>query len=173
VQQTTVRLSIGDIQRLSAEFVCNARILYPDLPAVNLVERIIDMAEPEFLAELDGMLRAQHFIRVARMLRSEERRQQSRGDWLFPDIRENIEKLPRKVDVGGGKTKERADLIFEDLKRRLRVLSQKNRARLKDSAEVVAIQALMRIWPPRSRKTQGTTLGQVDVMKARKAGLIE
>ncbi len=78
--------------------------------------------------------------------------------------------LPKHVPVGNGKTVDRAEACYEDLKRYRKVLNQEFRERHKK--RIAAVTALMELWPPRTKKLQGTTLAQVDAEKARRAGLI-
>ena len=168
--------SVDDLKMISRDLVSNARALYPGVPVAHLIGEITSMAEPEFLSQLDAMLHAQHFTQTGRAMRAEEcaeeRYRQLEADYLFPGIRENVARLPKRVDIGQGKKKDRAALSYEDLKRRLRVLDRRRRKRLETNAEATAIKALMKLWPPRSKKAQGTTLAEVDAMKARQAGLI-
>jgi hypothetical protein len=169
-------LSAEDLRSISRDLVENARVLYPGVPTASLIPQIAEMAEPDFLAQLDAMLRVRHFIQTDKTMKrdewAKERARELEADWLFPAIRQNVANLPKRVDLGNGRKKQRGKLCYEDLKLRLRLLEQKSRKRLKQNTEAVAIRSLMKTWPPRSKKAQGITLGEIDVVKARGAGLI-
>lgn len=164
-------LSAADLEQRSRELLETARALEPDAPLRNLIGPAIDLAEPEFLSALDMSLRSQWLLRVGRAMRAEKRREADASGWLFPQCRDAVLKIPARVDLGTGKRKNRGELTFEDLKRRLRVIAKKNRDRQKNNAEVAAIKSLMKLWPARSKKTQGTTLAEIDGIKAKRAGV--
>lgn len=145
----------------------NAIALYADLPATHFPPLVIELAEPELIAALDEILRTKYLIQLVRRLRRVDAKRPEEG-WLFPEIQEHAPNLPRLVALGKGKTVERAKLCYEHLEIRLKLLNKKHR----ESKEVAALVALMELWPPRTPKTQGLTLAEVDTMKARRAGLI-
>ena len=171
-KEPQIQFSVGDLQRVSEELLENAGVLHPGAPISVLSERAIEMAEEDFLAALDQAPRIRHFKALHRIMRAQKRREELAAGWLFPQIREAVIRLPQKVDIGG-RGKGRADLVYEDLKRRLRLLTKKSRDHFKDNAEVAAIKVLMELWPPRSRGRGGPTLSMLDTSKAREAGLIE
>jgi hypothetical protein len=152
------------------ELVRNTMALFPNLPAANLVQEIVTLAEPDFLAELDQTLRSRYFIRTVKRLRERDRSDESAAAWLFPEIREIAIKLPDLVPVGDGEKVERSKLHYEDLERYLKVLNQKDRER--HQKRIAAVKALMELWPPRTKKLQGLTLAEIDANKARIAGLV-
>lgn len=149
------------------ELARNAIALYADLPATHFPPLIAEMGEPELLAALDEILRTKHLIQLVRALRRAESREPETG-WLFPEIQEHAAQLPKRVPLGNGRTIERRELCYEHLEIRLKLLNKRHR----ESKEVAALEALMKLWPPRTPKTQGRTLAEVDAMKARRAGLI-
>lgn len=144
----------------------------PDLPSGNLVEHIVKLADEEFLARLDEILRARFFVQLARRALSIEKRAEAAQGMLFAEIREQAMKLPARLSVGKGRRVTRENLTYEDLKRRLAVLTAQSRDRFKNSREVAAVKALMKLWPTRSKTLQGLTLAEVDRRKAERAGLI-
>jgi hypothetical protein len=149
------------------ELARNAIALYPDVPATHFPSLIGELAEPELLAALDEILRAKYLIHLVRTLRRADTREPETG-WLFPEIQEHAPNLPRRVALGKGKIIERAKLCYEHLEIRLKLLNKRHR----QSKEVAALVALMDMWPPRTPKTQGLTLAELDTIKARRAGLI-
>jgi hypothetical protein len=149
----------------------NAMDLNPGLPAANLVAEIIALAEPEYLSDLDQMLRARFFIRTVKALRARDHREEAAQLWLYPEIQKQVMQLPEAVPIGRGKTVERAKVIYKDLTRYLKILNKEDRER--HQKRIAAVKALMKLWPTRTKNTQGRTLQEVDVAKARSAGLIE
>jgi hypothetical protein len=144
--------------------------LYPELPAESLVEKINELAEPEFLFSLDQVLRSQFLIRTVKNLRASDRRAQAAQTWLFPEVQKIAAKLPPIIPIGKKKTVERAKASYEDLQNYLKVMNREDRE--KHKKRISAVKALMDLWPARTKKNQGTTLAQVDEAKARSAGLI-
>ncbi len=152
------------------ELIRNVMILHPDLPAANLVEPFIALADAELLIALDEILRAAYVIQTVKKLRARDRRQEAADGWLFPEVRKLAASLPPAVPVGKDETVERAKVVYEDLENYLKVLNKKNRERHKK--RIAAVKALMALWPRRTSKTRGTTLADVDELRARRAGLI-
>ncbi len=165
-----------NLRKESLDLARNAMALHPKLPAAQLVGPIIEQAEPAFLDELDKALRSRHFIQAIKTVRSEDRREESVQGWLFPEIRAHAAKLPEMVPTGADKKLPKDKLRFEDLKRYLRVLikkdSERQRTRRASNPQIVAVKSLMKLWPPRSKKTQGITLAEVDTQIATRAGLV-
>ena len=150
-----------------AELARNAVALYPDIPATHFPPLILELAEPELVAALDEMLRTKYLIQVVRKLRRAEPREPVEG-WLFPEIEGHAANIPKRVQLGHGRTVERPKLCYKHLGIRLKLLNKRHR----ENKEVTAIMALMDLWPPLTPKTQGLTLAEVDAMKARAAGLV-
>ena len=169
--KTSLSRAVGEVAEASADLAREVMVLYPELPAANLVEHIVDLAEPEFLAELDAMLRARHFLGVIRAERAKERREQREAEWLFPELREAVCALPLGVPIGGGKVVARGDLRFPDTGRYLKLLDKRHRDRRAEDERRAAITLIRRLWP-RSKRARRMTLSEVDLVKARRAGLV-
>ncbi len=166
-----VRRSISDLQKESENLYRNAKALHPDVPASHLVPHMIEMAEPEFLAELDIALRSQHFLKIARASIANDRRKQSAPEQLlFPELKELAAELPQRIPIGGGEFVELLKLHYKNLKQYLKVLNERDRQR--HEKRIAAVKKLMELWPPRSTKNRGMTLAQLDAQKAKRAGLI-
>lgn len=148
----------------------DALALYPDMPALELAGRMAEFADPEFIAALDAQLRTRFWVRTILELRARERREKDAQDWLFPAIQEITAKLPARIPVGNKKTVPRGQIVYENLEQYLKVLNRRDRERHKK--RIAAVLALMKLWPARSKKTQGITLSEVDRNKALHAGLI-
>lgn len=134
----------------------------PDLPAAHLVDQITEFAGEELVAALDLSLRNEYIIRRAKLIR--KRADESAQLWLYPAIQQHAPKLPNPVPIGDGETVERAKLCYKDLKRYLKILNQ--RSRDLHEKRIAAVQALMELWPARTKDNRGITLAQVDNMYA-------
>jgi|SRR5271157_796742 len=148
------------------ELARNAIALYPDIPSTHFPPLIIELAEPETIAAYDDIVRNQRLIALVRSLRRAENSEPAQ-EWLFPEIQEHAANLPKRFSIGP-KTVERSKACRKDLERRLKLLNKKHR----DNKQVVALTALIEMWPPLTPHTQGLTLAEVDAMKARAAGLV-
>ena len=164
------QFSIRDLETTSSELVRNAFALHPDLPAANLIEPIISLADAEFLEQLDRVLRAKHFLHVIRLERSKDRKESREAEWLFPEIREAALALPLRIPVGNGKTVARSDMKFADTGRFLKILD--TQLRKHKEQQRAAIRTIRRLWP-RSERALRMTLVEVDRTKAKNAGLVD
>jgi|ERR1017187_2875224 hypothetical protein len=170
MKKSLTLLSVGDLKRGSEELVSNAAALHPDLPATALVPHIIELAEPDFLAELDQSLRAAHFLRLIRVRRVAELRERRQAEWLFPEIQRAALTLPLRVPIGEGKTIPRNALHFADMTRYLKMLDKRDKAHHDSSPQRDAIKVIRKLWPRSQRASKTITLGEVDVLRAKKAG---
>jgi hypothetical protein len=164
--------SLGDLETASRELADNALVLHPELSTVNLLEHVIALAEPEFLADLDKVLRAKHFLRIIRLQRAQRRSEQCEAQWLFPEIRAAALLLPLRVPIGDGKSLPRGELRFSDTGRYLKVLDKRQRDLRRSDGKRAAIVLIRKLWP-RTQRAHRMTLAEVDVVRARRAGLIE
>jgi hypothetical protein len=171
MEKVLTQRSIGDIARESEELVRNARALYPDLPGANLLEHIIALADPDFLAELHAVLRAKHFLGIDRADRAKNRREELEAEWLTQEIRNAVLTLPLRVPVGDGKTVPRGELRFPDTGRYLKYLDKEARDSKKKDARRSAVKAIRKGWP-RAQRARRMTIAEVDTQKAKRAGLI-
>jgi hypothetical protein len=89
-------MSVGDLEKRSAEFVEELTILEPRLPAPLVAERIVSEADPEFLGELARALHLAYFTRLARIQHAKQRRA------LNPPL-PGFEHLPRRIPGYRGK----------------------------------------------------------------------
>jgi hypothetical protein len=149
-----------------AELARNAIVLYPDIPSAHFPPLIVELAEPEIIAAYDELVRNQRLIALVRSLRRAENTEPAQ-EWLFPEIQEHAANLRKRFSIGS-KTVERSKACRKDLERRLKLLNKKHRG----NTEVIALTALIEMWPPLTPHTQGLTLAEVDAMKARAAGLV-
>jgi hypothetical protein len=129
-----------------------------DLPAAHLVDQITDFCGEELTAALDLSLRNEYIIRRTKLLR--KRASESEQLWLYPAIQQHAPRLPDPVPIGDGETVERAKVCYKDLKRYLKILNQ--RSRDLHEKRIAAVQALMELWPARTKDNRGITLAQVD-----------
>lgn len=164
-------LSIGDLERGSVDLISNARALHPDSPAANLLEPIYEMAEPEFLAELDRMLRAKYFLRLMLVDRIKAKREERASAWLTPEIREAALILPLRVPIGGDKEVPRSEMEYADTGRYLKYLDKEARDDRRTDKRRLAVKALRKLWP-RAQRARRMKLSEVDIVKAKRAGLI-
>lgn len=162
----SLTLSIADLEKKSKELVSNARAIYPELPPANLLEHVIELADPDFLAELDGMLRSKHFLRIERAARLQQLQEERRSAWLSPEIRDAALVLPLRVPVGKGQTVSRDELSFPDTTRYLKILDKQDRESRDKNAKRAAIMAIRKLWPRSKRARRNMTLSAVDKLKA-------
>jgi hypothetical protein len=111
--------------------------MHQELPAANLLETVFNIADAEFLTELDEILRAKHFL--GRRLRAGEARRRTAGrEWLSPEIRPAALTLSAKVPVGNGKAVRRENFEYPHIARYLKVLNQEALAAFEECAHDAA-----------------------------------
>ena len=163
---STLNRSVAEVEKDAEQIAANAIALHPDLPATNLVEKAIGIADEALMAEVDTILRAQYFLRLIRTVRVKGTKDHQQMQWLFSGLRKAVTVLPSRVPIGEGRRKPLSDLNFEDLKRYLKVLNANDKARHVNNTKIVAVKELMKLWPARNKKNRGLTLKDVDARKA-------
>jgi hypothetical protein len=68
----------------------NAISLYPDLPAADLIEKLIALADPEFLATLDRQLRTQYLTHMMKTIRARDQREEGASAWSTRRVRASM-----------------------------------------------------------------------------------
>lgn len=166
-EKTKLTRSLDDLQRESAILARNAIALHPELPAGNLLDVMLEIAEPDFLAELDAMLRGRHLVTAVRTERAKDRRQQQESAWLSPQIRSAAMALPVRVPIGDGKTIPRDKLEYAHLDLYLEVLANQDKARWEQDAKRAAVEQIRKLWPRAKKRPRLMTLAEVDAVKAK------
>jgi hypothetical protein len=158
---------VADLLKESAEIAQRAILLYPKEPSANLVDKLLAMAEPEFLTELDAFLRTKHFTGAIRSERAKGRRQDQESAWLSPQVRAAAMALPARVPIGGGKTVRRDALEYAHIDLYLKYLDGQHRQRRENDAKRAAIEAIRKLWPRLKKRPRPMTLAEVDSVRAR------
>lgn len=167
-KKTLTLHSIDELNRESEELVLKAMLLHPDVPFANLAVLAMELADEEFLSDLDKHLRSAYFLRTARLIRARESQAKRESDWLFPEIREAVLKLPARVPIGEGRAIPRGELRFADTTRYLTVLNKQHRQSRNKNAKRIAIMAIRKLWPRSKRASRTLTLAEVDALRAKK-----
>jgi len=157
--------SIDDLKRESEELVDSAKALYPDLPIANLIEKLVELADPEYLEQLDSALRAAHFRRIIRARAMAKLKSEREAAWLFPEIRQAVLVLPTNIPIAKDKTVPREKIHYSDTTRYLKILDREDKGKLRHSPKRLAIMAIRKLWP-RNKRARRMTLGEVDALKA-------
>lgn len=157
----TLTRSVADLDRESKELVESALALHPDSPAANVLGTVADIADSDFLAELDASLRTKHFLTLIRAVRAREKREQRESMWLSPKIREAAIALPARVPLGGKKAVKREDLEFPHIGLAIKELNRRDLAQHKTNPKIAALEAIAKLWP-RAKRARKMRLLEVD-----------
>lgn len=163
--------SLKALRQIAEEAIDRIQILEPNLGMTDLAARAIADTEADALDELSRALQSKYYQSLIRQRQRAEHSERHESEFLFPEIRKQVEQLPTRIPVGDGLFVLYEELQYTDLSKYLKVLNAQDRDRHQSNKKIVAVKALMELWP-RSHRTRGITLPQVDALKAKKAGLI-
>jgi beta-phosphoglucomutase-like phosphatase (HAD superfamily) len=132
---------------------------------------LLRTADGDLRTDLSRLLLIKDFIARIRRLRAQQKRQERDSQLLFPELRGYVAQLPARLPIGDDVLVPSENACYADWQRYLKVLNAKDRDRHNNNKKIVAVKAIIKLWPE-SRKTRDTTLADVDELKARKAGII-
>ena len=153
---TRPQIGLKELEKVAAELAENAALLEPKTPAENLAIRIIEEAEPDFLAELGRMLMVGHFTRLVRAARAAQSKA-DRQQLLLPGYAH----LPIRII---GKRDRRLALrtaTYADVQRYCKFLGRQHRERKDNDAKLAEANELLEKMRKASKKTRGITVAEV------------
>jgi hypothetical protein len=164
--------SAEEILKAVHEQVERGILLNPGQPKSNVAEWLLRETEADLLVDYSRILLTRDFIgQVGRFYlaeRKQDREKQLELTFHFPELRERVRFLPIKLRAPETKRAELAKWI--------RAKKAANSERAKSDPAVLAAEAILKAWPKRApgavRGFRQMGLGEVDAIKAKKAGLL-
>jgi hypothetical protein len=141
------------------DLACNALILEPELPAAILAEHILAEADSDLVRDLGRILLAQHFVKLVKLLRAQQRSARPKPAPLFPEWAA----LPVRIVTPDGRAS-LATANATQLRAYLKILRERQEARIEGTQlrrRIEQVEALLALMRKHAAKKHGITVGEV------------